>query len=387
MYKIKDDINLASMKKIGVITVDERNLYGDVQRYISKKDITPTEFFYDKIKKSTYQAGENPILSYRDDSNLVIAKKDSDAIFLYSENQVLSPTQFINIFVNLYDSAQNASLELERKIYAGFNLADLNINFVDTILATDMDSQFMEEYNDNLKKVNNSENIYESELNGIKTVYDSKENVVLYTYSSQYGMNLIKFLDNMINLNPDIRLLMSNTSIKPYRSTLVDTLLKTIRRNYDKYRNYSSMEIAQELEEVIKSGTQIESKEKEDFLKCFRKERDTSDYYIREANKSFKVFPALKHVLELEEKADKSQEDLEIKYVLRWDEGDPDNGARAINHALGVMSNTIKTEQEPSLVSCRNMQEVKNHMEKIKNKALELNIKSKKKEIKNKEDK
>jgi len=86
LYKIRDDVKLTSMKKIGVITVDERNLYRDVQSYISKKDITPTDFFYDKIKKSTYHAGENPILSYRDDSNLVVAKKDSDA---FLENNAL----------------------------------------------------------------------------------------------------------------------------------------------------------------------------------------------------------------------------------------------------------------------------------------------------------
>lgn len=182
MYKDRDDVNLASMKKIGVITVNERNLYGDVQRYIARKDITPTDFFYDKIKKSTYHAGENPILSYKDDLNLVLAKKDSDAIFLYSENQVLSPTQFINLFVNLYDSAKNASSELERSIYANFGLEDLNINFIDLILANGANPQFMEEYDNNFKRVNNSENIYGSELNGVKTMYNSQDEATIYIF-------------------------------------------------------------------------------------------------------------------------------------------------------------------------------------------------------------
>ena len=385
MYKIRDDVKLTSMKKIGVITVDERNLYRDVQSYISKKDITPTDFFYDKIKKSTYHAGENPILSYRDDSNLVVAKKDSDAIFLYSENQILSPTQLINIFVNLYDAAQSASLELESKIYANFDISDLNINFVDMILATGATTEFMQEYDNNFKKFNNSDNIYGSELNGVKSVYNPQDEVVLCTYSSQYGMNVIKFLDTMINLDPDVRLLMSNTAISPYKTTLIDTLLKTIKNNYDSYRNYSDMEIARDVEEVIKSGQLLDSKEKEQFFEAFRKEREKSDYRISKSNNSYKVFPALKYVLNLQQKGEQESDDLDTRYVLRWYDGDPDNGQRAINHALSVMSSTIRTEREPSLVSCRNMQEVKNYMEKIKNKALELNMKSKKKEIKNKE--
>lgn len=199
-------------------------------------------------------------------------------------------------------------------------------------------------------------------------------------------MNLIKFLDTMINLNPDIRLLMSNTAITPYRSTLVNTLLSTIRKNYDRYRNYSEMEIAHDMEDIIKSGKPPEDKEQEKFFEEFGKERKITDYRIRESNNSYKVFPALKYVLKLREEEEK-KEDLDIKYVLKWYEGNPDNGQRAINHALGVMLNTIITETEPSLVACRNIPEVKDYMKDIKNKALSLSRKAKKTESKDKEDK
>ena len=43
----------------------------------------------------------------------------------------------------------------------------------------------------NFKKFNNSDNIYGSELNGVKSVYNPQDEVVLCTYSSQYGMNVI----------------------------------------------------------------------------------------------------------------------------------------------------------------------------------------------------
>jgi len=387
LYRIRDDVNLASMKRLGVITVNERGLYPEVQRYIAGKNITPTDFFYDKIEKSTYHAGENPILSYNDDSNLIVAKKDSDAIFLYSENQILSPTQFINLFVNLYDSAKNASLELERKTYSSFELGDLNLNFADIILATGAKSEFMQQYDSNLKSVNNTENIYESSLNGVKAIYDFQDEAAIYTHTSQHGINLVRFLDTMINLNPDIRLLMSNTVISPYRSTLVDTFLHTVRNNYSSYKNYSNMEIARDIDAFIKSGKPFEDKEQEEFFEVFRKEQDISNHRISKSNNSYKVFPALKYVLESQQKDGEEKEDLDIKYILKWYEGDPDNGVRAINYALGIMSDTKRMEREPGAVACRNLQSVKDYMGNIKNKAVELNMGIKRKESKNKEDK
>lgn len=386
MYKIKDDVNLALMKRIGVITVNERNLYRDVQGYIWKKGITPTDFFYDKIKASTYHAGENPILNYRKDGNLILAKKDSDAIFLYSENQVLSPTQFINFFVSLYDATRNASLELERSIYADFGLEDLNINFADIILATGATPEFMEEYDSNFKKVGDSKNIYGSELNGVKTIYSSQDESCIYSYSSQYGMSVVSFLDSMIELNPDIRLLMSNTAITPYRSTLVETFLDTLKNNYREFANCTPMEIADKMDSWIKAGRKFEDRKQEEFFEAFGREKEAVNYRISQSNSSYRVFPALRYVLKSQEK-DEEIKYTDSKYVLKWYEGDPDNGPRAINHALGIISNTMSSEREPNIIACRNMQEVKDYMNEVQKKAIEINGRLKKKEDKNKENK
>ena len=66
--------------------------------------------------------------------------------------------------------------------------------------------------------------------------------------------------------------------------------------------------------------------------------------------------------------------------MLRWYEGDPDNGARAINFALGVMSEAISSEREPNMNACRNMQEVKTYMKDIKERTTKLNEELKKRQ-------
>lgn len=309
MYAIRDDVNLSSMKRIGIITVDKSRLYSDIQRYINKKGITPTEFFYNKMQKNTYHAGETPILSYQNDGNLIVAKKDNDAIFLYSENQVLSPTQFINLFVYLYEIAKNLSFELERNTYCNFGIEDLNINFVNTILATGITPKFMEEYDSNLKKDNN---VYVSELNNIKSIYNAQNEEIRYNYCSQYGMNVLKFLDTMINLNPDIRLLMSNTVISSSETALKHIFLDTIRNNYNDYTNLMPMEIAHRIDSSIKAGKELDEEEKEKFFQFFEEERRKTNYRIKSSNSEYKVFPVLKYVLKLKMEDEEELENLDF---------------------------------------------------------------------------
>lgn len=45
MYQIKRNVDINSMKCLGIITANERNLYRDVQSYIFRKGITQQNFF------------------------------------------------------------------------------------------------------------------------------------------------------------------------------------------------------------------------------------------------------------------------------------------------------------------------------------------------------
>lgn len=226
MYQIKRNVDINSMKCLGIITANERNLYRDVQSYIFRKGITPTEFFYKKLEGISYGADNNPVLSMINGENLIVAKKDEDAIFIYSEDKILSPTQLTNLFVHLYDATRNADRELGQAIYANFGLNDLKINFINMNMLTGITPEVMEQACPDLKIINGSKVFFEGEQNKVKTLYDGNTGKLEYTHTSQNGINLMSFIDTIINLNPDIRLLMSNTSVTPSRETLVNILLR-----------------------------------------------------------------------------------------------------------------------------------------------------------------
>ncbi len=381
MYQIKRNVDINSMKCLGIITANERNLYRDVQSYIFRKGITPTEFFYKKLEGISYGADNNPVLSMINGENLIVAKKDEDAIFIYSEDKILSPTQLTNLFVHLYDATRNADRELGQAIYANFGLNDLKINFINMNMLTGITPEVMEQACPDLKIINGSKVFFEGEQNKVKTLYDGNTGKLEYTHTSQNGINLMSFIDTIINLNPDIRLLMSNTSVTPSRETLVNILLSTIRKNYSGYRNYSDMEIARDLHAVLGADKEFDEKDKSEFFEAFNREKKSMLYRIESSNKTYKVFPALRYVLEKQHsKENEGEEDLDTKYMLRWYEGDPDNGARAINFALGVMSEAISSEREPNMNACRNMQEVKTYMKDIKERTTKLNEELKKRQ-------
>ncbi|MCX4303065.1 MAG: hypothetical protein OSJ66_03535 [Clostridia bacterium] len=381
MYQIKRNVDINSMKCLGIITANERNLYRDVQSYIFRKGITPTEFFYKKLEGISYGADNNPVLSMINGENLIVAKKDEDAIFIYSEDKILSPTQLTNLFVHLYDATRNADRELGQAIYANFGLNDLKINFINMNMLTGITPEVMEQACPDLKIINGSKVFFEGEQNKVKTLYDGNTGKLEYTHTSQNGINLMSFIDTIINLNPDIRLLMSNTSVTPSRETLVNILLSTIRKNYSGYRNYSDMEIARDLHAVLGADKEFDEKDKSEFFEAFNREKKSMLYRIESSNKTYKVFPALRYVLEKQHsKENEGEEDLDTKYMLRWYEGDPDNGARAINFALGVMSEAISSEREPNMNACRNMQEVKIYMKDIKERTTKLNEELKKRQ-------
>lgn len=381
MYQIKRNVDINSMKCLGIITANERNLYRDVQSYIFRKGITPTEFFYKKLEGISYGADNNPVLSMINGENLIVAKKDEDAIFIYSEDKILSPTQLTNLFVHLYDATRNADRELGQAIYANFGLNDLKINFINMNMLTGITPEVMEQACPDLKIINGSKVFFEGEQNKVKTLYDGNTGKLEYTHTSQNGINLMSFIDTIINLNPDIRLLMSNTSVTPSRETLVNILLSTIRKNYSGYRNYSDMEIARDLHAVLGADKEFDEKDKSEFFEAFNREKKSMLYRIESSNKTYKVFPALRYVLEKQHsKENEGEEDLDTKYMLRWYEGDPDNGARAINFALGVMSEAISSERESNMNACRNMQEVKTYMKDIKERTTKLNEELKKRQ-------
>lgn len=376
MYSIRDDVDLSKMRRIGILTVDSRNLYKDVRSYMVNASGTPTEFFFNKLKACTYKAGENPILSVRDDSGLVVAKFDSDAIFLYSENEVMVPTEFIHMWLSLFEGIQNTSIDLDRNIYASFGLDNLNMNFVNMALTTGMTPEVMKEYLENFERMKDRKTTYTAKEDGISATYHGKDGVIGFQYSSQSGMSAGRFLDAMINMSPDIRLLMSNTILTPSQITLKNVLVETVRKSNRQYYNWTDREIAGLIECKISSGKPTEDEKEQKFYEIFSEESARNRKRIKYSNEKYKLFPALKHVLGLTKKDAEegdTQEDVATRFMLEWYDGDPDNGIQALNYALSLISRQMSTECPINNPTARNLPEVRDYMAVLAERTKKLN--------------
>lgn len=376
MYSIRDDVDLGKMRRIGILTVDNRNIYSDVRSYMTNNSGTPTEFFFNKLKSSTYQAGDKPILSVKDDSGLVVAKLDSDAIFLYSENEIISPEDFVHIWVSLFEGIQNTSIDLGRNIYASFGFDDLNINFVNMALTTGMTPEVMKEYLENFERMKDRKTTYTAKEGGISATYHGKDGVIGFQYSSQNGMNASRFLDTMINMSPDLRLLMSNTILTPSQTTLKNVFIEAVRRSNVQYYNWTDREIAGLVERQISAGNSVKDEKEQEFYEIFSEESARNRKRIEASNKKYKLFPALKHVLGLTKKNEEegdTREDIATRFMLEWYDGDPDNGIQAINYALSLISKQMSTEHPINNPTARNLPEVCDYMTALAERTKKIN--------------
>ena len=362
MYSIKDSVDLSKMKRIGILTVRDACLYDDVSIYMSDKAGTPTQFFYNKLKSASYQAGDTSILSVRGDTGMTVAKLDSDAIFLYSENEVMSPEDFVHIWVKLFESVRSTSIDLERSIYARFGFDYLYINFVNLALTTGMTPEIMQEYLDSFELMKDRKTTYTAKEDDISAKYYGKDGVIGFEYSSQNGKSTDSFLDAMINISPDIRLLMSNTIVTSSRMTLKDVLVEAIRNSEPQYYNWSEKE--------------------QKFYEIFRIESQRNKARILDRNKKYKVFPAFSHVQSLfgNKEAGEEQDDIDTRYMLEWYDGDSDNGIQAINYALGMMSRQMQTERIVNPKAIRNQPQVKDYMAVLADRTQKLNARLKRRE-------
>ena len=114
-----------------------------------KSNNSLTESFFKRMQQNTYTTGNDCILSLFNDSNLIIAHFDKDAIFLLSENPIISPKEFINVIANSLNCSQemrNLITRTNRSGFSDFSLYNLNINFANIELATGMSPEIVSQY-------------------------------------------------------------------------------------------------------------------------------------------------------------------------------------------------------------------------------------------------
>ena len=245
-----------------------------------------------------------------------------------------------------------------------------------------MTPEIMQEYLDSFELMKDRKTTYTAKEDDISAKYYGKDGVIGFEYSSQNGKSTDSFLDAMINISPDIRLLMSNTIVTSSRMTLKDVLVEAIRNSEPQYYNWSEKEIAGLVESKLASGKPIAEEKEQKFYEIFRIESQRNKARILDRNKKYKVFPAFSHVQSLfgNKEAGEEQDDIDTRYMLEWYDGDSDNGIQAINYALGMMSRQMQTERIVNPKAIRNQPQVKDYMAVLADRTQKLNARLKRRE-------
>lgn len=371
----KENINPDKMNRIGVITVSPERLHRDDYLAITRDDESPTHSFFTRMQQCSYKNGEDCILSMYDDENLILAHFDNNAIFLLSQNPVLSPRQFVNAMINL----QNCSNEMGRLIerssrygYSEFGFVNLNINFAEIELSTGIPNDVAEKY---ILSYNQNFSTDDSTKNGprVGISYNTGLGTISHKHTSQYGTNLLGFLNEMIKVNPDIRLLMSNVICKKSPLDLRKTMMDAIGDTFDPIHYAREGKITEATWSKLLETDAVKNSDR--LLKEFEEKKSNQMYYRTSNNKKYQVYPILKHVIE----TFGDKKDIDEKYLLEWYDGDPDNGGRAINYALNNMLMAARMENDSYMASPRVLPEVKKYMRSLDEKAYDINKKLKEK--------
>lgn len=352
----KNNVNLSKMNRIGVLTVAPDRISREDADSMTNESHSITKAFFERMKQCNHTSGKDCVLSMTYDKNLVLAHFDNNAIFLLSENPILSPTEFVNVMINLQNSSIEMRNLLRRKSisrFSDFYLGNLNINFVELALVTGMSADIV------TACLPDETSIYPF----VRTKFNSKLGIISHSYSSQYGTNLVNFLNRMIESNPDVRLLMSNVICRKSSVNLVQAMIDAIgfqRSPYDYTHGEGLSE--EDLKEIAERSP---FKSDEEFLKAFEKEKQYQIMRRTSNNEKYAVYPAFKHVVELRGKVQNMNEE----YVMAWYDGDPDTGVLAINTSLNNMIKAEQIEDDSSFAAPRVIPEVKGYMQVLTSRA------------------
>lgn len=368
-------MNLKNMKRIGIITVPIERIDRADYVFMTENQKTPTETFFERIKQCTYHEGCYCILSMRDDNNLVLASLENNAIILLSQNEVLSPEQFIHMMVNLQECTNEMRSLLKRNVYgnySSFEMGNLNINFADIELTTGIPVEITKEY------------ILEKSQKGMKSnkgyspvgiTYDTEFGKIEHKHLSQYGINLKFFLHEVIKVNPDVRLLMSNVICRDCSLNYRQIVEEAIGETYEKFY-WRDKKISDHIwEKILKEKNQAMDQKVIGKIQAKRQEQLEKR---KSQNQQYRVYPVLRYVIQdFGEKAS----NLDQNYLLEWYDGDPDTSSMAIEYALNNMLLAARRADDSPIRALRTLEEVKKYMRFLNQKTSDINRKIENKEI------
>lgn len=366
----EENIDLNKMKRIGVITVANERLYSDDYEVLMQEDESPTKAFFKRMRQCLYKEDEDCILNMFNEENLILAHFDNNSIFLLSQNSVLSPRQFVNAMINLQNCSNEMRNIIERNSRSGcseFGLENLNINFADIELSTGLPPNIAEHFILSHRQKFSLDGNAKGSRVGVS--YSTGLGTITHKHVSQYGTNMLGFLNEMIKVNPDVRLLMSNIICQPRRLDLRKAMLDAIGDTFDPFNYSRDGKISEAAFRKLLESDEFTKNDR--LMKEFNANKQAQINRRISNNKKYEVYPALKYVVE----TFGSKESMDENYLLEWYDGNSDTGSVAINYALNNMLTAARMENDSFMASPRVLPEVKKYMRTLDEKAYDINKK------------
>lgn len=340
-------LNLREMKKIAHIIVDWRKMYRDDLRILcSRKEASPTENFFDFLLDSTYNEKDSQngikcsVLSFPNDSNLVLAYLDFDVIHIVSENSILSPTQFANVLTSIQEACMNTELYIRRNDPHNANVGLFNAGFL---------------------RVNHA---------NVKLATESSTKV--HCHFLENGICLLNFINEICQTNPDMKLLFSNVNCWKSPISVRQAVMNALGKCYDK-SFIRGTEVDEDILEYLKRNPGC--KDDEEFLQILGKEKSILQAERTRTNTEFDIYPILQGIIP----------NFDGNYLLTLDDHfERDNAHIDILKSLSVMQYVAQRESDANIHAPRTLPEVKQYFKILENRALELEC-SEKSKVQNKE--
>ena len=219
---LPENIDISKIKAIGYLKFDGS------QDDIPQTDGSQLKTFFKYLQNETNPNSNVAILSANED-NFIGAVFVDDTIFLISGNEVISPKQFLEAMAELGRVSATCtgippSLAYDYSVLDKFKLYNLKVSFV-TGISEDIAMQ-----NILLEPKEDDEDVLVGNKYGMNMQLDTNEGIVRYKQNNRRGSNLESIILDLVKLNPELRVLVSNVHyvISEYKNA----------GNNSKYKSY-----------------------------------------------------------------------------------------------------------------------------------------------------
>lgn len=324
---LPENIDISKIRTIGYLKFDRK------QYDIPQTDGSQLKTFFKYLQNETNPNSNVAILNTNED-NFIGAVFVDDSIFLISGNDVIYPKQFIEAMAELGRvsatcTGNNSSSAYDYYVLNRFQLHNLKLSFV-TGISEDIAMQdiLLEPRKDN-------EDILEGNKYGINVQLDTNEGIVRYKQNNRRGNNLESTILDLVKLNPELRVLVSNVHYNKFMPAT-----RGMDSPADKYSGLFGGDIRNMLYSTEDNKEKVNSK--------------------------YKSYNILQYIC--------GENNFNSQYSLSWYDADPEEISIALNNTIKIVNMDFLgisgIDYGPFI---RNIPEVREYFDNLKLKARDLN--------------